>query len=175
MSRALKEKTVTISFRISETALKAIQEDAQKQNVSMNTLVNQMFVSYADYDRFLQRFHMIKLSNPTLKRIINAATDNAIVDAGSAAGSSIPESFILAKTGELSISSALEYLKLMGAHANLFDFSEVTHAGKTSVTLTHDLGEKGSLFLTHYAEALFKPLGTQLKVRQLPDAITFEV
>ncbi|MDA4135404.1 MAG: hypothetical protein OK449_00215 [Thaumarchaeota archaeon] len=171
----MKEKTVTISFRIAENALRALQEDAKKQNVSLNTLANQMFVAFADYDRFLQKFHMVKLSTPTLKQIINAATDDAIVEAGKNAGSSVPESFMLAKTGELSVPNALDYLKLMGAHANLFDFSEVTHAGKTSVTLTHDLGPKGSIFLTHYVEAIFSSLDKNPKVRQLSDAITFEV
>ena len=171
----LKEKTVTISFRISESALRALQEDARKQNVSLNTLANQMFVSYADYDRYLQRFHMVKLSTPTLKRIINAATDQAIIEAGTSAGGSVPGSFILAKTGELSAPNMLDYLKLMGAHANLFDYSEVTHVGKTSVTLTHDLGQKGSLFLVHYVVAIFRQIGRELKVQELPDAITFEV
>ena len=171
----MKEKTVTISFRVSETALRALQEDAKKQNVSLNTLANQMFVSYADYDRFLQKFHMVKLSTPTLKRIINAATDEAIVEAGTSAGGSVPGSFILAKTGELSVPNALEYLKLMGAHANLFDYSEVTHSAKISITLTHDLGPKGSLFLKNYVIAIFKPIGRDPKVHELPDAITFEV
>lgn len=171
----MKEKTVTISFRISENALRALQEDARKQSVSLNTLANQMFVSYADYDRFLQKFHMVKLSTPTLKRIINAATDEAIIEAGTAAGSSVPGSFILAKTGELSVANALDYLKLMGAHANLFDYSEVSHSAKISVTLTHDLGTKGSLFLTHYVTALFKGVNKDVKVHELPDAITFEV
>ena len=134
-----------------------------------------MFVSYADYDRFLQKFHMVKLSTPTLKHIINAATDEAIMDAGKNAGSSVPESFILAKTGELTVANALEYLKLMGAHANLFDYSEVTHGGKTSVTLTHDLGTKGSMFLAQYVEAVFTSLDKRPKVTQLSDAIAFEV
>jgi hypothetical protein len=172
---ALKEKTVTISFRISEKALRALQDDAKKHNVSLNTLANQMFVSYADYDRYLERFHMVKLSTPTLKRIINAATDEAIIDAGAAAGASVPESFMLAKTGEVSISNALEYLGLMGAHANLFDYSEVGHGGKVSVTMTHDLGPKGSLFLAQYVAAIFKHLDRTLRINQLPDAITFEV
>jgi hypothetical protein len=171
----LKERSVTISFRISESALRALQEDAKKQNVSLNTLANQMFTAYSSHDRYLQRLHMVKLSTPTLKRIINAATDEAIVDAGAAAGGSVPETFILAKSGELSIASALEYLQLMGTHANIFDYSEVTHEGKTSVTLMHDLGPKGSLFLTSYVGGLFKPLDRQLKVHQLPDAISFEV
>jgi len=174
-SSSLKEKTATISFRISESALRALQEDAKKQNVSLNTLANQMFVSYADYDRFLQKFHMVKLSTPTLKRIINAATDDAIIEAGRNAGGSVPESFILAKTGELTVANALEYLKLMGAHANLFDYSEVTHGGKNSVTLTHDLGAKGSMFLTHYVEAIFASLGKKPKMIQMSDAVAFEV
>jgi hypothetical protein len=171
----LKEKTDTISFRVNESALRVLREDAEKQGVSLNTLVNQMFVSYAEYDRFLQKFHMVKLSIPTLKRIINAATEEAIVDAGSAAGAGVPEGFILAKTGELSVQSALDYLKSMGAYANLFDYSEVTHDGNNSVTLAHDLGPKGSMFLTHYVEALFKAMNKELKIHQLPEAITFEV
>src|SRR5271156_5051654 len=81
----LKERTVTISLRVSESALKALQEDAKKQSVSLNTLANQMFVSYSDYDRYLEKFRMVKISTPTLKRIINAATDEAIVEAGRAA------------------------------------------------------------------------------------------
>ncbi len=171
----MKEKTVTISFRVSESALRALQEDSKKQNVSLNTLANQMFVSYAEYDRFLQKFHMVKLSAPTLKRIINAATELAIAEAGKSAGSSVPESFMLAKMGEISVTNALDYLRLMGAHANFFDYSEVVHGGKTTVTLTHDLGDKGSLFLTHYVESIFENLETKPKVRQLSDAIAFDV
>jgi histone H3/H4 len=171
----LKEKTVTISFRVSESALRALQEDSKKQNVSLNTLANQMFVTYADYDRFLQKFHMVKLSTPTLKRIMNAATDDAIIEAGRSAGSSLPQSFMLAKTGETSVANALEYLRSMGAHANLFDYSEVVHEGKTSVTLSHDLGNKGTLFLTHYVESIFENLDKKLKVRELSDAIAFDV
>lgn len=171
----MKEKTVTISFRVSESALRALQEDSKKQNVSLNTLANQMFVSYAEYDRFLQKFHMVKLSAPTLKRIINAATELAIAEAGKSAGSSVPESFMLAKMGEISVTNALDYLRLMGAHANLFDYSEVVHGGKTTVTLNHDLGDKGSQFLTHYVESIFENLEAKPNIRQLSDAIAFDV
>jgi len=171
----LKERTVTISLRVNESALRALQEDAKKQNISLNTLVNQMFVAYSDYDRYLQKFHMVKLSTPTLKRIINAATDQAIVEAGKLAGSSVPESFILAKTGELSLENSLDYLRMMGAHANLFDYSEVVHGGKLLVTLTHELGLEGSRFLASYVEAVFGAIGRTLKVREVADGISFEV
>jgi predicted HicB family RNase H-like nuclease len=49
------EETVTKSFRISESAFLAIEEEAKKRNISVNTLVNQLFLSYANFDRYLER------------------------------------------------------------------------------------------------------------------------
>jgi histone H3/H4 len=171
----MKEKTVTISFRISENAFKALQEDAKKHNVSINTLANQLFVTYAEYDRYLSKFHMIKLSAPTFKRILNASTDDAIVEAARAAGASVPVSFILAQKGEYTLGNAIDYLRTMGAHANLFDFSESVGSGSSTITLTHDLGSHGSVFLANYVESLLKPLGTEFKVLKFPDAITIRL
>lgn len=166
---------MTISFRISESAFKALQEDAKKNNISLNTLANQLFMTFAEYDRFLQKFHMIKLSSPTFKRILNAATKEAIVEAGRSAGASVPESFILAKMGQIDTTNAVEYLRLMGAYANLFDYSQVAPTGRNSITLTHDLGLNGSLFLTSYVESLFKSAGKSVKVSQYENGITIEV
>ncbi len=132
-------------------------------------------MTYADYDRFLQKFHMIKISGPTFKRILNAATKEAIVEAGKNAGASVPQSFILAKMGEIDATSAVEYLRLMGAYANLFDYSQVAPTGRNSITLTHDLGLNGSLFLTSYVESLFKSAGKIVKISQYENGITVEL
>ena len=133
---------MTISFRISETAFKALQEDAKRHNVSINTLANQLFVTYAEYDRYLSKFHMIKLSASTFKRILNAASEDEIAEAGSTAGTSVPVSFILAQKGDFTFENAVEYLRTMGTHANLFDFTESIGSSSTisNITLTHDLG-----------------------------------
>ena len=66
-------------------------------------------------------------------------------------------------------------MRLMGSYSNIADYSEVTHAGKTSVTLSHDLGPKWSLFLANYCESIFKAAGRQVKFAQFPDSVTFEV
>jgi len=173
--RGLREKTVTISFRISESAFKALRDDAKKNNISLNTLANQLFMTYTEFDRFLQKFHMIKVSGPGFKHILNAATAEAIAEAGKSVGASIPESFILAKTGEFTATSAVEQLRLMGAYANLFDYSEIAAAGKVSITLTHDLGPNGSIYLASVAEALFKSAGRNVKITQYENGISIEV
>ena len=173
-SSGLKEKTVTISFRISETAFKALQEDSKRHNVSINTLANQLFVTYAEYDRFLSKFHMIKLSASTFKRILNAASESEIAEAGQMAGTSVPVSFILAQKGDFTFENAVEYLRTMGTHANLFDFTESISSGNSisNLTLTHDLGLRGSVFLANYVESMFRPLGKEFKIVKYPDAVT---
>jgi hypothetical protein len=62
------EKTVTKSFRISESAFLAIEEEAKKRNISVNTLVNQLFLSYANFDRYLERHGFLKMSKVTFRR-----------------------------------------------------------------------------------------------------------
>ena len=67
------EKTVTRSFRINESAFLALEEEAKKRNISLNTLVNQLFLSYANFDRYFQSLGMLKMSKVTFRKILKAA------------------------------------------------------------------------------------------------------
>lgn len=168
-----REKTTTISFRISQTAFKALQEEAKKNNTSLNTLANQIFLAYAEHDRFLQKFRMVKLSTPTFKRILNAVSKEAAEDAGRKAGATIPESFISAKTGEFNSANGVLYLRLMGTYANLFDYNEF-NSPRAVITLTHDLGANGSEFLAAYSESLFENAGSKVKITQFENSVRIE-
>ncbi len=47
----MRPKTTTASFRLDESALGVLQEDARKQNISVNALINQLVLACANYDR----------------------------------------------------------------------------------------------------------------------------
>lgn len=171
----MKPKTATASFRLDETALEALQEDAKKQNVSVNTLLNQLVLTYASYDRPMKRFQMIKMPASTFRYILQGAKDEAIVEAGRSAGGDVPKTYIMAKHGELTVEKCLEYLKATSTHSKLFDYSEVMHSGKVSVTLSHSFGNKGSLFLQSYVQAMFAPLGMVPEFSPDENAVAFEL
>ena len=171
----MKPKTATASFRLDESALKTLQEDAKKQNVSVNTMLNQLVLTYANYDRPMKRFRMLKLPASSFKHILQAATDEAVVEAGNSAGRDVPKTYIRAKWGELTVENALNYLKITADYTNLFEYSEVVRAGWVNVTLTHDFGAKGSLFLQRYVQAIFEPLGKLPKFLQDENAVAFEL
>jgi len=172
----MKPKTTTASFRLDESALSVLQEDAKKQNISVNTLVNQLVLAYANYDRPMKRFHMLKLPASTFKQILGAATDEEIIAAGSSVGKDVPRTYIRAKWGgEPTVESALNYLKITADYTSLFEYSEVVHGGKVNVTLSHDFGSKGSLFLQHYVQAIFEPLGKLPRFSPGENAVAFEL
>ncbi len=168
-------KTVTRSFRISETAMRALHEEASRKGVSVNTLLNQLLFSYTKYDRHLARFGLVKLSNPTFRRILEAASQKTIEKAGRLAGSNVPEALIDSMVGEVTLDSALDFLKMTGDFTDLFNYNVVPHRGKRAVTLSHNLGWKGSLFYEKYVEALFQSLDVRTKFTVRSDSLTFEI
>jgi hypothetical protein len=171
----MKPRTATASFRLDESALATLQEDAKTQNVSVNTLLNQLILSYANYDRPMNRFHIVKMPASTFRYILQGANDESIIEAGTSVGNDVPRTFIQAKWGQVTVENCLEYLKTMSKHAKLYDFSEVVEEGNISVTLTHDFGAKGSLFLQHYVKAIFAPMGKPLKFSANENAVVFEL
>ena len=172
----MKPKTATASFRLDESALAAVQEDAKKQNVSVNTLLNQLVLTYANFDRPMKRFRMIKLPASTFKHMLQAATNETVVEAGHATGEDVPKTYIRARCGgDLTVENALAYLKITADHTNLFEYSEVSRGGRVNVTLSHDYGAKGSLFLQRYVQAIFEPLGRPPKFSADANAVAFEL
>jgi hypothetical protein len=145
------------------------------QNVSVNTLLNQLLLTYANYDRPMKRFQVIKLPASTFRHILQGAQDETLAEAGDSAGSDVPRTYILAKRGKLTLENCLDYLRTMSTHAKLFDFSEVLNEGTLSVTLSHNFGSKGTLFLQHYVQSIFSPLGKELKFSFDDNAVVFEV
>ena len=170
-----KDRTVTLSLRISEIAYKALQEDAKKENISINTIANQILLAYAEHDRYLKKYGLRKVIDPLWDKMLNAASDEAIVEAGKSLGPGVLPSTIISMTGELTVPGILDWLKRMGTYSNLCDYSEISHGGRISVTMAHGDGPKGSLLLASYLDSLFKTAGKQIKITQLRDSVTCEV
>jgi hypothetical protein len=172
----LPEKTVTRSFRINESAFLALEEEAKKRNISLNTLVNQLFLSYANFDRYFQRLGMLKMSKVTFRKILKAAPDNEIVELASEVAQNSSRIIILARYGTLSLTSVLDYLNNLADYAYFVERSEVVSpGGKRVITLIHSYGKKGSIFVKAYTKALFEQINMEPKLSSTENSVTIEV
>jgi hypothetical protein len=133
-----------------------------------------LLLSFSEYDRFLEEFSMVKLSRPTFRKILQASSDDGIREAGKAAGSSLPKSFMMAKKGTNSREGIVDYLRLMSQYANLFEFNLTRTSAGTTVTLVHDLGMKGSQFFAEYVKAAMRVAGLKDEVEVDEQSVTLQ-
>ena len=170
------EKTVTRSFRINESAFLALEEEAKKRNVSLNTLVNQLFMSYTNFDRYFQRLGMLKMSKSAFRKILNAAPANEIVEAAQEIAQNASRTIILARYGTLSLTGLLEFLYNFADYAYFAERSEVVTPGEKRVlTFMHIYGEKGSIFIKAYVKSLFEQINVEPKLSSTENSVTIEV
>jgi hypothetical protein len=169
------DRTITRSFRISERALKSIEDEAKRQNVNVSTIINQQLVAYSEFERYFLRLGLIKISSATFGRLLLASSDSEIAKAGEEAGSDTPRSIILAKYGELSLDSVIDYLKMLSEFANQYEFGLIERGGKQIVSLLHSLGAKGSVFFSSYARALFDSIEYHPKITSSSHSVIIEI
>ena len=143
--------------------------------MSINTLLNQLLLTYANYDRPMNRFQMLKLSASDFRYVLRGAQDETVAEAGRQAGGDVPKTYILAKWGRLTKENSLNYLKTMSTYAKLFDYSEVLNEGTLFVTLSHNFGAKGTLFLQNYVKAMFALVDMLPKFSPDENAVVFEL
>jgi len=170
------EKTVTRSFRINESAFLALEEEARKHNMSLNTLVNQLFLSFANFDRSFEKFGMLKISKVAYRRTLKAVPDQEITEAAREVAQNSARVVLLTRYGTLSLAGVLEYLKGLADYAYWFEYNEVVSSErKRVVTLTHSLGEKFSLFMVAYSKSLFEQIAMSPKLTSTEDSITITI
>lgn len=157
--KASRPRTVPKSFRIDESALMAVEQEAVAQKVSANTLVNQILGQFSEFDRFAKKINTVKPSGFVFRGILEAAEVDKVIQVARTAGSSIPQAFVTAKSGKVSVDSLLDHLRTMATYAHLYEFTENVESRGQVVTMIHDFGLKWSIFLVHYITAMFEQVG----------------
>jgi hypothetical protein len=143
--------------------------------VSVNTFLNQQILSFANFDRFFMRVGLIKMSASTLERLLEAASEEKIVEAGASAARETPRAIILSKNGKVTLATTLEYIQLLSDFANLFKYSESSTPNGKIIAMFHVFGPKGSLFYSSYVKTLLEAVGYYPKIKTSDHSIDFEI
>ncbi len=154
------DKTVNRSFRISEKAYKALEEGAVRGKVSLNTFVNQLFLNYAEFDRFVDKVHPLDLPGPLLRLILDAVPEEKIMTVAKAWASNVlSKEQVLEMSGSFSREGVIQTIKKIADHAR-FEYSDVVDHGRRTFTIIHPLGRNYSLFAAIFMETILGRLGS---------------
>ena len=148
------KKTSTITFRIDEEYEKGLRKEAEEKRISMNTLANQIFGDHVEFDQFMKKFGMVEMSKGSFKDLLNSLDEKNIINFAKSIGSKEPKDFILFKWKELTSDSVSEFIKMYFERCGYGMCDMQIGDGASNVSVHHDFGKKGSIFLKAFLEAI---------------------
>jgi len=152
----LAKKTSTITFRIDEQYEKSLRLEAEEKKISLNTLANQIFGEHVEFGQFMKKFGMIEMSKGSFKELLDAIDEKNIINFAKSIGSKEPKDFILFKWTEISPKTISEFIKMYFEHCGYGMCNMQNTDSAITVSIHHEFGNKGSLFLKAFLEAIIQ-------------------
>jgi len=169
------KKTIIRSFRISEDSFNVLEEEAARHNVSVNTLVDQIIGVHTNYERYIEKFGMMRMARGTFRRVLEISPKESVAQAARQHMKEMGKVAAIAKYGELNLMNLLDGLGLMMTCGGWGEFHETESSRKRVVTLMHTLGQNGSIYLSNFVEALFEVIDVKPKIITTDQAVVIEI
>jgi hypothetical protein len=170
-----KKKTKGCSFRIYEEWVKILNEEADKQGISVNSLMNKILRQYSVQIRHLDRFGAVILSRSMFSKILDWCTDDKLKEIAKVVGSIETKDALRTLGTPPTYDKIMNHLKLVGRFGGWFDFNQHPTKNGEYIHLRHELGKKWSVFLAETVSTIFKSLcNKEVKTETFDNCITIE-
>lgn len=138
---------------------KTIKEEAKKQGISINSLINQIIERYVITYRFIDTFPSLIIPSEIITGWLDGMTEEHIIKIGKHAGSFVPKHSLFLSGATLNLDTILSTMeKKVGQHSNWYQFQSQENNGRINLLLRHNLGRKWSTYLSAYYSALFEDI-----------------
>ncbi len=183
------KKTRSVTFRIDSSVVDELQREADRKEVSLNVLANQVLKRYSEWDRFEERLGMMPVPKMILSTLIEKAIevakksgiknidpyrDEIIKQAADVAFNILKDSVLYMKKNYnlwTVLSMLQEYMKVSGINAD-----HVIQGRKHIFVIKHELGENWSLFTQELLKMIFERLAkVRIETNITPNTTKAEV
>jgi hypothetical protein len=174
-----RRRTITRTFRIKGEWDDVLQEESERQGVTINVLVNKILRRYSLFSRWIDRNSDIILPQRNLREIINEVPNEKLAEIATNSGAP----------------AVMDILGMIGCEANYDSFSYLltehyggpnfarwfkcfhnTQGAKDLFHLQHDLGRGWSVFLDNYFTAFLRSLNkVDAETKDYDYAVTLKV
>jgi hypothetical protein len=183
-------KTRSITFRLDSKVIDELQTEADKREISLNVLVNQVLKRYAEWERYENKIGMMPVPRMILSNLIDKAIsiakssgikdvdryrDQIIKQAAELAFTLMKDSVLFMKKqyNLWAVLSVLEeYMKVSGIKAD----HKLEASQKHVFIIQHELGENWSLFTKELLALIFEKLANvKADINVTPNTTVAEV
>jgi Ribbon-helix-helix protein, copG family. len=163
--------TDTFTIRMQKSQIDELKKISKRRNISLNTLVSQLFRHYLEIERVYDKFDWVKVSKSTLKVALKKFTNEEIEIIGKQIALEFAIDFILVKWGDVSEQNILEFIKIYFKENSWGNCKIFTESNGIIITIQHKMGKKASKLFSVIIETLFKNQLNKKSTTKLTDSI----
>jgi hypothetical protein len=163
--------TDTFTIRMQKSQIDELKKISKVKNISLNTLVSQLFRHYLEIERVYDKFDWVKVSKSTLKVALKKFTNEEIEIIGKQIALEFAIDFILVKWGDVSEQNILEFIKIYFKENSWGNCKIFTESNGIIITIQHKMGKKASKLFSVIIETLFKNQLNKKSTTKLTDSI----
>lgn len=146
------KKTVLRTIRLPKGLDELLQKDANSKRITVGALISTILTKYSQWDRYTEKFDMITLRQETIRTILEATDNEALIIKAREIGAKIPKEFLMFWFKKTDLESYLRYLELLCNYGGFARYELESNGHEHIITLLHNMGEKWSLFLRYVME-----------------------
>jgi hypothetical protein len=156
-----KKDTVTVTFRVDKESMHLLQEEAKRQQISLNNLVNHIINRYIEWEEYAAKAGYMQLTKPVVAELFNRLSDEDIIEIARKTGKDANFDIMLFMKGKTDLESFISWLEARMKNSGIEISRKVNSESEfqprsQTIVIKHDLGQKWSLYLKTLIESLLK-------------------
>lgn len=140
------KESESVTFRIPIDLLESLRMEAQEDNVSLNTLVNQVIIGHEKWHKYSKKAGFITIPKDFQKLLMGKVTNDEIIQITQQKSKYCKDIVSMLRTS-YSLDSFLDVIETWFKICN-FPYRKDMNKNKLKLTVQHNMGEKWSLFLS---------------------------
>lgn len=151
------KKTSTMTFRLEDKVLETLRTESDKQQVSLNTFVNQILKRFVEWDMYEPRVGMIPIAKPIVVELFNKMSREEISQMALDIGKNVVYDISLFMKNKMDLDSFLSWFETR-MNSSLTETNHSVQNGFHVYILKHDLGKNWSLYHKIVLELIFNEI-----------------
>lgn len=168
-----KDSNESITFRIDSRKLEVLRGNAQENQVSLNTLVNQILTSYIEWDMIAVKAGYATLQKDILREVFNAVDEETLKKIAVKTADSSKD-LLLLMMGQVTLDACFTMLRNRAKKSG-FTFREYEEGGTRKFILQHEMGRHWSVFFKAHNERMINNAGHRAHVDYTDNMIVITV
>jgi hypothetical protein len=170
------DRFVHVSVRIPEKLVLELHNEARRQGINFNALINRLLLKFIEFDRIYEHGRSVILDKRVFVPLLDKIKEEELRNIGLKLGPILTKETMEFFDIEFTLESLFSrYLEPMGRHSGEFRFNGMSQGRKIGAVLEHEYGRKWSIFLAEYTKGIMKSvLGTEPRIEVEDDIVSIQ-